>query len=309
MFQLDHTKGNMSLMRLAMPDRADIAFRFFHTSKVPKAVAVVLHGTGMHGGYYLPFARCLANEGVQVALMDQRGHGLSGGERGHIRRRMQYADDLADCLAAVHDAHPLPLFALAHSGAAAILLKALPLLPAGLLSGIALLTPTFANDGALVRSDSAGKGRFDSLKYMLRPDAARPVEQSGDHNKMTFAYGKFLLAQILRLGTQRTVLTYRPPASREPPYGYSAAAVAGCMIGQLEHALARISCPIFLATGDNDVFVHGAAVQTVLPWALAPDVPFSAVNFADADHFTTLLRSVRHLGAWILANVTTGASR
>jgi alpha-beta hydrolase superfamily lysophospholipase len=307
MLTIDDVKGNTTVMRVSMSDRVDIVLRRVDPPRAPKAVAVVLHGTGLHGSYYLPFARLLANEGVQVAVMDQRGHGLSGGERGHISHPMQYADDLGCCFAALHQATKLPLFALAHSGAAPILLKALPGLAHDLLAGLALLAPTFANDHAMVRGKAAAKGYFEFFKYMLRPAAAARIEQGGDAdvNTLRFACGAYLAKHLFGFGGRRPALTYYP-GTNEEPYTYSAAAVAGSVIGQLERYLALITCPVFLATGDRDAFVNAAAVQATIPWGLSPDVRLSTLHLSEGDHFTTVIRSARHLGAWISVNVTPG---
>ena len=50
----------------------------------PSAVLCIIHGLGEHIGRYELFARYLNEAGFAVLAADMRGHGRSGGRRGHI---------------------------------------------------------------------------------------------------------------------------------------------------------------------------------------------------------------------------------
>lgn len=50
----------------------------------PRALLVIVHGFGEHGGRYRVFAEALAHEGLCVAVPDLNGHGRSEGPRGHL---------------------------------------------------------------------------------------------------------------------------------------------------------------------------------------------------------------------------------
>lgn len=83
----------------------------------PSAVVVVVHGLGEHQGRYQELAcRLVENLGAAVLTYDQRGHGLSPGPRGVVKRWEENLDDLE---LAVHkarqQAHGAPLFVLGHS--------------------------------------------------------------------------------------------------------------------------------------------------------------------------------------------------
>lgn len=54
----------------------------------------IVHGYGEHARRYGEFAGWLAERGWNVAALDLRGHGASGGRRGHIASFQQYLDDL-----------------------------------------------------------------------------------------------------------------------------------------------------------------------------------------------------------------------
>ncbi|MBI3312101.1 MAG: lysophospholipase [Candidatus Omnitrophica bacterium] len=64
-----------------------------------KALVVIAHGFGEHGGRYSKLAQTLAQRQLAVACADLWGHGRSDGRRGDIERFGQYVDDL-DALAA-----------------------------------------------------------------------------------------------------------------------------------------------------------------------------------------------------------------
>lgn len=59
-----------------------------------KTGVLLLHGFGEHAGRYDKLARYLARRSIVVVAPDARGHGRTGGQRGHILRFDQYLDDL-----------------------------------------------------------------------------------------------------------------------------------------------------------------------------------------------------------------------
>jgi alpha-beta hydrolase superfamily lysophospholipase len=64
--------------------------------ELPKGVVVIVHGFLEHSGRYEKLAKQLTKRGWSVAAMDNRGHGLSAGQRGHIDRFSDYTKDLYD---------------------------------------------------------------------------------------------------------------------------------------------------------------------------------------------------------------------
>lgn len=61
---------------------------------MPRGVVALLHGIGGHSGLFDDVGRYLADDGLSVCAMDLRGHGRSGGQRGHIDAWSDYRDDL-----------------------------------------------------------------------------------------------------------------------------------------------------------------------------------------------------------------------
>lgn len=82
-----------------------------------RAVLVIAHGLGEHSGRYGNVLEALTGRGVAIAALDHRGHGKSGGLRGHLEVFSLYVRDLERFMdKVVRPAHPdLPLLMLGHS--------------------------------------------------------------------------------------------------------------------------------------------------------------------------------------------------
>jgi len=106
------------------------------------AVLVFVHGFGEHAGRYaqvyeaFPDCHCLG--------FDLRGHGHSGGARGHVRRFEDYRSDLAWVLREAQRRAPgLPVFLVGHSFGGLIATEAALHLDVP-LAGLVLSSPAFA---------------------------------------------------------------------------------------------------------------------------------------------------------------------
>jgi len=76
---------------------------------------LILHGLGEHSGRYAAVAEHLSAWGWHVIACDQRGHGLSEGERGQLAREEDLLRDLALAIDMARDEHDGPLVLLGHS--------------------------------------------------------------------------------------------------------------------------------------------------------------------------------------------------
>jgi alpha-beta hydrolase superfamily lysophospholipase len=63
-----------------------------------KASVLIVHGYGHHGGSFSAVAERFNAAGLSVFAFDQRGHGKSGGRRGHIATFQHQVDDVGSCL-------------------------------------------------------------------------------------------------------------------------------------------------------------------------------------------------------------------
>ncbi len=82
-----------------------------------KARMVVTHGLGEHSGRYLPLAKHLADLGITLWMLDLRGHGQSGGKKGHVDAFDEYLEDVRYVLNLALDGKPAETkcFLLGHS--------------------------------------------------------------------------------------------------------------------------------------------------------------------------------------------------
>lgn len=74
----------------------------------PRARVVLVHGYGEYAGRYATLVEELPAAGYELHLFDLRGHGESGGERGHVGDVASYRDDLARFAAHALAAEPGP---------------------------------------------------------------------------------------------------------------------------------------------------------------------------------------------------------
>lgn len=68
--------------------------KYIPKSKKSTKILVVHHGFGEHGGRYENLVATLAGTDFLIVLPDARGHGKSGGKRGHVPNFENYAEDL-----------------------------------------------------------------------------------------------------------------------------------------------------------------------------------------------------------------------
>jgi alpha-beta hydrolase superfamily lysophospholipase len=106
-----------------------------------RATLLVSHGLGEHGGRYAALAADLARRGMQVYAPDHRGHGLSGGSRGHVARFGEFVRDLEAVRAHVAAASPAPMFLLGHSLGGLIAIRHLQSHPEAPFRGAVLSAP------------------------------------------------------------------------------------------------------------------------------------------------------------------------
>lgn len=117
-----------------------------------KAVVLIAHGLGEHGGRYRHVAQTLTEAGCAVYAIDHRGHGKSAGPRAYIDKFANVVDDMNAMMdIVVEERHAgrrkPPLFLLGHSMGGALSLS-YALKHGDRLAGLALSGPAVALDGA-----------------------------------------------------------------------------------------------------------------------------------------------------------------
>jgi len=97
-------------------DGLDMYARAWAPQGLPKATIMLVHGHGEHIVRYDHVAAALTEKGYAMLGFDLRGHGRSGGPRGHTESYDALMDDIAAFLQQVDERYPgLPRFLYGHS--------------------------------------------------------------------------------------------------------------------------------------------------------------------------------------------------
>lgn len=97
-------------------DNLPFYFQGWQPETSPKAVVCLVHGLGEHTGRYAHVAAALNDAGYAVLGFDLRGHGKSGGRRGHTPSYDTLMDDIGRLLDEAATRYPgLPRFLYGHS--------------------------------------------------------------------------------------------------------------------------------------------------------------------------------------------------
>jgi len=130
------------MANFAAPDGTSLHEAVWEAGGSARGTVVLLHGYGEHIMRYDHVARALNVAGFEVRGADLRGHGQSGGRRGHCAHFSEYLDDLQALLDRVPPAAG-PRFVVAHSFGALIATEyLLSRVPVG-ITGVVLSSPFF----------------------------------------------------------------------------------------------------------------------------------------------------------------------
>ncbi len=98
------------------PDNHTFYFQGWEPDASPRAVVCLVHGLGEHTGRYAHVAATLNDAGYALLGFDLRGHGKSGGPRGHTPTYDALMDDIGRLLDEAAARYPgLPRFLYGHS--------------------------------------------------------------------------------------------------------------------------------------------------------------------------------------------------
>lgn len=104
------------LFTIQTKDNINLYARDWKPEAEPKAVVILIHGLGEHCGRYAHVATTLNQAGYAMIGFDLRGHGLSGGPRGHSPSNEAFLDDVDDLFVEVEKRYPgKPRFSYGHS--------------------------------------------------------------------------------------------------------------------------------------------------------------------------------------------------
>ena len=144
----------------------------------PRGCVRIVHGLGEHGRRYGHLADALHRRGVSVYAADLRGHGVSGGRRGHVRR----FDDFLSDFERVREATPIaaPVVLLGHSLGGLIALRAVQTGRAGPVDALVLSAPALDLEDVPWWRDPAAAVLSRVLPGIHLPNGIDPADLSHD---------------------------------------------------------------------------------------------------------------------------------
>lgn len=114
---------------LTAPDGTTLVYDAYEPREA-RASLLFIHGWSDHAGRWAALGARLRDVGVAAYLLDLRGHGRSGGTRGHLSRFSQLLGDLQALRRAVRLRGPAPQIIMGHSFGGLVVLRYLETQPA-----------------------------------------------------------------------------------------------------------------------------------------------------------------------------------
>lgn len=176
----------------------------------PKAVVCLIHGLGEHSGRYAHVGKAFTDANFALAAFDLRGHGKSGGPRGHAPSFDALMDDIEDFQKQLDERFPdLPRFLYGHSlGGILVLNYVLQRKPdfVGVISTAAGLRTSLEEQkakvlmarvlGTLISSVAISSGLDPTTISRNKEVVDKYVNDPLVHDKMSLGFGKFMLSVL-----------------------------------------------------------------------------------------------------------------
>ena len=190
-------------------DNIEIFAQVWEPSVVaPRAVVCLVHGLGEHSSRYTHVAETFGKEGFVLFAFDQRGHGKSGGARGHFSSAEDFMNDIDLFLEQARAQYPgLPLILYGHSlGGIFVLHYSLKRNP--IVKGVIATSPALHSAleqqpikvsmakilGAISPTTSIASG-LDPQAISRDPAVVQVyIQDPLVHDKATLGFGKLMLA-------------------------------------------------------------------------------------------------------------------
>src|SRR6266480_1977894 len=129
---------------LTAPDGTLLVYDMYEAA-APRAAILALHGWADHAGRWRDVGERLCGVGYSTYVLDLRGHGRSGGRRGHLSRFSQLLGDLQAFRRVVRRRRPeLPQVLLGHSFGGLVVLRYLETQPSDALAAAVVTSPWLA---------------------------------------------------------------------------------------------------------------------------------------------------------------------
>src|SRR5216117_3103686 len=125
---------------LTAPDGTLLVYDMYEAA-APRAAILALHGWADHAGRWRDVGERLCAAGYSTYVLDLRGHGRSGGPRGHLSRFSQLLGDLQAFRRAVRLRTEAPQVLLGHSFGGLVVLRYLETQPSDQLAAAVVSSP------------------------------------------------------------------------------------------------------------------------------------------------------------------------
>lgn len=129
----------METCRIQSADGTPLRLGRWSTQGAARGEVLIVHGLAEHAERYEHVGQALTDAGWRATVVELRGHGESGGKRGHVDAWSDYLDDVRAALARIG----APVILLAHSMGGLVVLDLLRD-PPPLVRGFALSDPLIA---------------------------------------------------------------------------------------------------------------------------------------------------------------------
>jgi alpha-beta hydrolase superfamily lysophospholipase len=283
---------NESTATIESADGPDLSIRRWSADATPHQwTFVITHGLGEHSGRYAHFAEWFTGIGATVYALDLRGHGRSGGQRGHAPNLAMLLDDIDAVVQRARAESGEPLILLGHS-----------------FGGLLAIAYTLERPGRIDRAIYSAP--------LLRPRIKVPAWKQAAAKVLPRIAPRLSLANEV----DPAVLSHDPAiveAYRTDPLVHNriTGGLYGATIARGEEFIARapeIRIPFLLLHGRDDQLSDPVASQRFFARATAPDRAFclypglyhEVLNeidhdrvFADIESWLTR-RTDAHLTGW-----------
>ncbi len=232
---------------------------FFRVSLAPDEHArlIVSHGVGEHSGRYENVRDQALPRGISVWALDHRGHGRSGGTRGHVRSFDEYAADLHTFVERVRTSSgsSVKTFLLGHSMGGAIALQYAAANPRG-IDGLIVSAPAVGLNFVVPTWKRMMGSALSALPFPLPMDNGLDPRNLSRDEAVVFAY------------------SHDPLVHRKITVQWFRAFLAA--MERAREAAPLISVPVLMQAGSDDRIVAPDSVREIFSRLTIKDKTFIA---------------------------------
>jgi len=270
-------------------DGIDLAYACY-VPQIPCASLLLYHGSGVNGlaGYTYMAEQLALKYNIATYLFDMRGHGRSGGLRGHVTDPADIWHDVRTAMEYVQAGSPqLPIFLGGHSGGASMLLNYQLWQNKKDPQGYFFIAPAFGPQAGVNRTritKNIKRRPFVEINHwVLLMHYLTGGYIAGDWCAATFNYPDHLVAN-------RGFIT-----------SYTANMVSALAPRDAVRSLQQISVPLHIYIADQDELFDPVKTDCFLETIVQGNKNITTMHLPDAHHLTILGCVHDFIGVWVKA--------